>query len=525
MTSKATCPYCYQTTADRNVFLMPSPQSSADEIAHIRAEMRCIDNPLFKPHEERAALLRCLNAVRSSTRVLFPEILSLIFQHASPAPDFFLEEGNVWPEHEPNPSFHLVVGSVSSLWREIVDSTPNLWTSIRVKTRSVQHTRRWTVFLLKSFEKSRSLPIDIAFLRIGSSWQDSNHLFSSEVDEVLLKNCHRIRSLRLSHSIPLKWISTIPGLTGLRDLSIQSSQFIPHLSLLSNSLLNRLRVETPIRPLFLPTIPTSLTVLRLSHVPIDLCMQFLVNFRELVEFRCYYPAPLDHDHTTSVLFNQISLDKLEVFQWTFLPEPFDSLDHLILTRFEFPRLKTLSFVELLGAFHQYDEAVLTDFLRRLPLTLKDLEFYGIEHLSFLRDRLIPHIRKETQVISIFLRRCSESFLCDILSGLLRTNGGPIPLLHLNKILVESCMTNTEQAKVSDSLRRLTGRYLVEVLQQRCDVTDQFTFAVAFVSCLDWGQDTVDDLRRLVDEKGLGLRVLHQGVDILSDDDQDTSFAA
>lgn len=83
MDSTSTCLYCHQKQPDRALVTSRSHQSPDDEIAYIQAESRRIEDLIVQLHDGRLALLRRLNMLLSTTRVLSPEILSLIFQYAS----------------------------------------------------------------------------------------------------------------------------------------------------------------------------------------------------------------------------------------------------------------------------------------------------------------------------------------------------------------------------------------------------------------------------------------------------------
>ncbi|KXN82350.1 hypothetical protein AN958_02659 [Leucoagaricus sp. SymC.cos] len=501
---------------------LSSQPSSVDTTAYIQAEARRIDDLIHRLKEDRAALSRRLNSVQAATRVLPPEILSLILKHASvPTPDPVLAMMSDYKLRLPP---HLIFGSVSTSWREVVHSTPSLWNSILVKT-GLKASRKWAVFLQASFKKSGSLPLTLAFGGLGKPWELHGCLISSEVDSVLMENSHRIRKLCLSRYISPKWASVIPNLVGLLDLHVSSTTSLPTLSFSRDLPLTRIRFNTSIQSLALP-LPMSLTVISLSNLAIDLCFQLLTNSPRLVEFRCSEPLKSGRNHIDAALSGPLVLEQLEILEWTFLPDPIAPWSHELLTHIEVPALKTLKWVEKSGSLHLHNQATIASFLNRLPLSLRWLEFVDIDHVSLLNCNLIQHVRDKTEVRMITMEHCSESFICYVLVGLQRDEEGLVPFPSLNYIDIDEIST-TFSPNEPNTLGHVTGACLAMVLRQRCNEIYDFTFAVNSIP-IRWAESTIDDLQDLVDTEGLELELLHDGVNLLrpkEDSDASSNIAS
>ncbi|KXN80659.1 hypothetical protein AN958_08926 [Leucoagaricus sp. SymC.cos] len=427
MSLRTTCPYCHQTKTDETIPSI-SPQSSADAIAYIQAETQRIDDLITKLHEDRSALLRRLNAIQPATRVLFPEMLSLIFQQACPTPDHFQqqtvqkrqefedEDGYLkfHPGYQEDPHFHPTLASVSSQWRDIVHSTPSLWSSIQIQGARKRDAGKWALFLKNSFERSRDLPLDIALDRLDSSWAENGHIFSTEFDDTLQRNSRRIRSMFVRGYISQECFSmaeTLPNVVDLvfEDLFMIIPGSIPELSFPLNPPLRRLHLDILNMNTNFDGVVTSLTALNLFRTPIDVCMKLLISCPELVEFRCcssLRPKRVPKRvHASSALSSQISLSRLELLEWRF-----ERVDHAkpwsrdLLTYINTPALRTLRWVQGSDFSPRRYADLIPGFLVRLPLTLETLEFVDVG-LTPVESLPTNHIRNDTHVKSIVPQGC------------------------------------------------------------------------------------------------------------------------
>lgn len=143
-----------------------------------------------------------LGADESPIQRLPPEILSLVFQHAAPPinfefPEYPAQEGHYyWGGRRKYSRVRLLcrLATVSILWRDIINSRPELWTSfaIRITPRKLKAK---TAFLSLCFGKSGTLDVDLKVKFKGFF----HHHFdrSEELLHLFAAHAYRIKSLRL----------------------------------------------------------------------------------------------------------------------------------------------------------------------------------------------------------------------------------------------------------------------------------------------------------------------------------------
>ncbi|KAF9443312.1 hypothetical protein P691DRAFT_679808, partial [Macrolepiota fuliginosa MF-IS2] len=110
-----------------------------------------------------ASRRRTLNDILSATRSVPAEVLSYIFQRACPLWSHISDEQKFYNQSS---KFHLVLRWVSSRWRQVADSTPQLWTTIRLSRMSLgaQH------YLELCLQMSGNLPLYLSL----TFWRDGN---------------------------------------------------------------------------------------------------------------------------------------------------------------------------------------------------------------------------------------------------------------------------------------------------------------------------------------------------------------
>lgn len=318
-----------------------------DEITFLTATVNRLDCEIQSLNDYRASLLRRLNQIKPSTRILPPETLALIFHHASQhiplTADFF-------PNKKPSRTSPLLIGSVCSHWRQIAWSTPMLWTYIDPVPirRNAQHTD--AALLRLYFKNARALPVS---LQIKLDRLSSSPSAASEeiLRAVFLENSRNIGVLMCTSksSLRQRWAMLAPKLA--------HSQF-PNLERLEINLRGAplSRYDTPMfthapkltRALFsgyqLPheTFWEQITVLELSALPVSQCLETLVRCPNLIDFRCTSPRPSHksvdsamHGRNTPVTFSHLekfewigALAEWDIFLYTYVRLP--NLRHLIL---------------------------------------------------------------------------------------------------------------------------------------------------------------------------------------------------
>ncbi len=161
MDEKPMC-YCQKPSPDQNPNTFRTFHSPEDEVKFITAEAHRIEDLIAYLQQERGSLLRRMNSIQSSTRSLPSELLSQIFRHAYPLRDYFEDPPDVLDRFREDLNFHLTLASVSSQWRQVVLSTPQLWSFVG----AYNARKKLEEFLQASLDRSHGAQFDIA--RSGS---------------------------------------------------------------------------------------------------------------------------------------------------------------------------------------------------------------------------------------------------------------------------------------------------------------------------------------------------------------------
>ncbi|KAF9447004.1 hypothetical protein P691DRAFT_776456 [Macrolepiota fuliginosa MF-IS2] len=150
--------------------------SEDEEVAIISQETRRIDVLIHVLYEERARLLRRLNAIRSPTKSLPHEVLADIFQRACSSDE---ESSSKRPQ--------ITLGSVSTHWRTVAQNPPQLWNNIELVL--VRESVDSLAPLLQLYlDNTRSTPVVIK-LDFCPDDCDMRTLKKRKDDESWLHNC------------------------------------------------------------------------------------------------------------------------------------------------------------------------------------------------------------------------------------------------------------------------------------------------------------------------------------------------
>ncbi|KAJ3559220.1 hypothetical protein NP233_g11320 [Leucocoprinus birnbaumii] len=287
-----------------------SPESEAtlvrQQIAQMEYEM---GEGLRQFHKDRSSLLARLNALQSRTGPLLPEILSYIFILASN------DSRETYPGQKLVHSF----GGVCRQWRNIVLSTPILWSSLILSfghRSKVTRERYDLVVLLQShLERVQMAPLSLTVIFPTRSTTSDVPIPSRLFGETLSRlstllfqkeNIHKVHTLRLVHP-PFDWILSFPSLPNLTYLGIYEEETSPNrpqspvpvalrsarpktlppaLPLLKSPRLYRLEVRglKGLQNYYDKSRLAWLTHISLSRAPIDLCITLLSQCVNLVQF-------------------------------------------------------------------------------------------------------------------------------------------------------------------------------------------------------------------------------------------------
>lgn len=159
-------------------------QAPDDECIFIKATLSRLSEEVDSLCTREARLRQRLNTLRASTSILPVETLVSIFGYA-----------RRWKYHR-NPR----IGSVCSYWRNVLHSTPSLWTSV-----SLHYTQRNAVdLLLHQHQCSGGIPLAIKL----SKQRNTSNVDNTPLLPILLLDpniSHNIRSLGFDDINPVIW--------------------------------------------------------------------------------------------------------------------------------------------------------------------------------------------------------------------------------------------------------------------------------------------------------------------------------
>ncbi|KAJ3576783.1 hypothetical protein NP233_g220 [Leucocoprinus birnbaumii] len=312
------------------------------ELDQVKCEMSSLKN-------KRARLRSRLNQLRAPTSSLPPETLSLIFQYACQLPDA-IGDGD--------PHLPIILGGVSTHWREVAWSTSLLWTALAIEARHAQYASASTLSLLRLYLDNighRLLSLRILIPEEAEDGDDDTEwgqddIGISEVVGLLFQNRTKIRKLFCDFMWPRWWdgIASHFNKTGSLGTAVFPNLEYIHLGVedtpdlswptedhgLKIQLAPRLTCVSLIRnapPLPIPL--GQLTRLILECLPIDQCMTLLKDCPNLTDYYCRkpgFPAEL-----VPFLDEPLVLKHMKCFGWTFGDHDWDQL---LLTRVHFPAI-------------------------------------------------------------------------------------------------------------------------------------------------------------------------------------------
>lgn len=418
-TERTLCPCCHQPLPNPDITLA-TPDQKYQSLVEIDDEVKRLDVLIRRLCEKRIALLQRLNAVQSPIYALPPEALSLVFQHSCPPPDFDRshklavtngesQDGDVSQDSGGNQYPQFLLGSVSSNWRQVVYSTPRLWTAIDLRTTSLNIDRSAAIlFTFLTNSGQLSIGLGLRFLTVGVT--QPGYLLSPTLDPLLIENAHKIRTLHLTNA-PKPWFDYISHLP-------QLSRF----SFISGSLQEPLTVNAACPRLTLHYIRhrpqlrwSTATVLHLKGVPADVCLELLMMCTNLKEFRNQDATNPQGDVLTKLPKRFFVLPHMELFEWSL--DSGRPIDAAMLRSAEMPALRKLIWIEQ-GPRSFGRLYVGKDFLNRLPLTVSTLEIHNLAYFGDGGDSFLDYLHSNLALEHVRLHYCSHPFLGDLLRSLM-----------------------------------------------------------------------------------------------------------
>ncbi|KAF9441420.1 hypothetical protein P691DRAFT_812797 [Macrolepiota fuliginosa MF-IS2] len=437
MSATTTCPCCHQQTVDgtTSLAIFPSNLVPQAEIELIHNEASRLQGSIDQIRGALAVLFRRLNAIQSATRALPPETLSHIFQYVCARIEGDTEEGDSTlggVSTHTEPSFVLTLGSVSAQWRDVIRSTPRLWSVLDFKLKPTKLNDH--ISLIKhSLIISGSVPLDVTldFSGLWNYWYQRNHggrddecdsigLIDPSIDDVLFENMSRMESLHLSVPPP-KWITSIPQFSRLSSLSMTMIErgAAQDLCLVDCTSLRHLTLIHFGGEIRLPRSPVITSVV-LYQVSIDTALELLFCCQSLIYydgssliFCPFEPSSQFATPTTLKHLRTFKLDGRRYNKW----------HDIIMRCLHFPALEELHWYRSDAPWPNPD--ILENFFHRLPSVFKTLCFNTVRFFS--NRSLINLFPSALEVECIVLADCDGFFISEIAQKLVvvRENGPPV----------------------------------------------------------------------------------------------------
>ncbi|XP_006460485.1 hypothetical protein AGABI2DRAFT_117430 [Agaricus bisporus var. bisporus H97] len=337
---------------------------------------------------------RRFNVIRSSTAALPNEILIIIFRLVCST----VEPKNAGPIGCPQ----IILGSVSSHWRDIVVDMPEFWETFSVKIS--QENLQTTIPLLKVYSaRRRQMPSSMQLDLRGLDYNSPKVLESLTFLEgsIFSGDTPKLLHSMDVHCPPPYWLSTIVSqCSNLHELSLS---WTPQ------------NTGTYIWSRRLPTsIPFySLRILRINRVPIMLCFDLLLSCPNLTEFTC--TTPLVHSRNDPdgwMMMNrdqEVTFPRLERLTWTPTRKYWDKY---FLEFFRFPSLRYFAWPIWPG---QDSKNLFDSFVAALPPSLESFEIIASPLIAWHRiESILRQIPRITQLIFTDVPSSAHSRLLQML---------------------------------------------------------------------------------------------------------------
>ncbi|KAF5351929.1 hypothetical protein D9756_007669 [Leucocoprinus leucothites] len=452
------------------------------EAIALNGELQGIDDAMADLVRKRADVCFRINGVCATTSVFAPELLATIFQHVC----FLPSEPKDHDPHSP-----IILASVSRCWRQVVRSTPSLWTSLGISFWDSEYISADAVKLLRTyFEKSASLPVSLRLnlpraTREGrdvpeppsgprqSPPSDGRRMpppgprrrpglhdvgIKDVFEFIAIQNPAKLRALFIDE-LPLPWLIvyiwgspydglnnfTLPSLERLhvimpdiRPVNWPSSRTIPSSTI---PRLTHLVLEQKL-PLGLEFPYHQLTTLELDEVPINDCFRVIRSCTNVVNCYCRRPRH-PPDNSPGPLTAPIRLSHVKTFAWTF---GFQRWDEMLLQCISLPALEVFicedqrpdSIVGLENK--QYNELswrnLQSMFLHQSP-NLRVFKSLAIDPLHWDTRSLASDLPQTIQ--ELHLRYVNANVANSFMSALTPKPGSsdsPVPFPHLKYLNIE-----------------------------------------------------------------------------------------
>lgn len=376
------------------------------------------------------------NSLQSPVSTLPPETLSLILQHTCATPNFYKRYGLPGPS-PPLPSTRekraqFVLGGVCVRWRQVLFSTPSIWTSVDLVIEPDTVDKASAVLrAFLTYSGELPLAIGLRFLM----WEfDPRPLIDGPSDAALHRNTHRIRELYLS-SAPDAWIDLLLSLLNLTCLSLKDAyRELPPVVI--NNQCSHLTLRA--LPENAQLSCSEITTLHLYAIPINLCLKLLLHCPNLVEYR--NRQPVESEEEITLPGGSFALPRMETFEWSVaIRSPFDVA---MCQHIRMPALRELIWVEDISEPEDLGIAdPRDDFFRNLPPTFTILRIHTTSLDSDLTASVFDRVRDTCNIEHLIFSGLCDPLLTNTLTKLTpasETGGSQrtMKLQKLKSILIE-----------------------------------------------------------------------------------------
>lgn len=326
---------------------MASPE---EEMHFINVTLHRLDIEVQKLKAAQSKLRRRLNELNATTSCFPPETLASIFAAYSTS----FKRTDAY-----NPLF---LGSICSQWREVVNSTPDLWISLVLKMpENEMYGYEYMLPVVETyFNRAGALPVSV---KISLSEKGQSQLPRVNIGHkpyvpvgeifnlIFTKYPQKLRRLVIGNIPPRWWsllcrgsASSFPSFPSLTEISLSypRSSAGPVLRLFQSSSAPQLN-----RVSLLGYEPTELPWKQLTHLEVEgmskvHCLNMLVRCPNLVEYQCHKPngSALSSRTQESLMQQEVNCLSLRHLTWEFgLVE----MDLALLTHARFPSLQYLDY--------------------------------------------------------------------------------------------------------------------------------------------------------------------------------------
>ncbi|KAF9446233.1 hypothetical protein P691DRAFT_217122 [Macrolepiota fuliginosa MF-IS2] len=515
------CPKCGHQVAQEGHPHLFTPlslvQRSEGEQTILSQEISRLESTVRTLSEKLVVLRTRLNEIRSTTTVFPPEVLSTVFRFVC-----LSNKSNSPEAHEDEriylyPVFSLC--SVSSYWRRLAISTPELWTVL-----DLTHKRR-----------TPSPPKSLALLHVYAA-RSSGQFLCIKIDTTMKRkrepsHLHPIHApinlTELEHGVFVQYPSKVQKLTLFSTLGkwVFLVQLLgPQLTKLRVGLVDWWEPDCPPLKLVDCRWTTSLTVLELYGAPITDCVQLLMHCPSLIEYRACRPITVQLTPENQIPPNHtVTLEHLKWFEWTTTQVYWDAA---ILKHIHLPSLQRLDWVEhgpdslppYLGMTSHFSRAqfytYLTQFLSfpsstltNLQIDLADITNEDVLYFAPTITVSAPNLRKLTIRCIRGFYNTIPSTIVPLLRPLLADGGDlvvPLPALeHLFFKTRSGILVGTPS--IQENNHGPESVLLFDIIKQRRDLLHISSFRLEFDMVDEWSPGVIQGFRELIKE-GLKLEV-------------------